>query len=74
MHIVTTSNAANLEPHYAIKFCANSIKSVGDTEGILKQAYAAEILSQAQVYKWHKALEDDQKTLADEHRQSTSRT
>lgn len=58
----------SLEQRYAIKFCVKLGKTGTETLEMLRQAYAKEALSSAQVFRWHKAFKDGREDVEDEQR------
>jgi len=67
----------SLEQRYAIKFCAKLEKSGSETLQLLRTAYGDDVLSSAQVFRWHKAFKDGRENVEDEQRPgrpSTART
>ena len=56
-----------LEQRYAIKFCVKLGKTGAETLEMLRQAYAKEALSSAQVFRWHKAFKNGRENVEDEH-------
>jgi transposase len=67
----------NIEQRYAIKFCVKLDETASETFKKLQKAYGDEVLSQAQVFRWHKMFKEGREHVEDEQRSgrpSTSRT
>ena len=67
----------NIEQRYAIRFCVRLQINATETFKKLKQAYGDQVLSRAQVFRWHKAFLFGRETVEDEPRSGrpvTSRT
>jgi len=64
----------SLEQRYAIKFCTKLRKSGSETLQLLRTAYGDDVLSSAQVLRWHKALKDGRKSVEDKQRAGRSST
>jgi hypothetical protein len=58
----------NIEHRYAIKFCIKLKETATETFEKLKRAYGDEVLSIAQVFRWHKAFKEGRENVEDEHR------
>jgi transposase len=58
----------NIEQRYAIKFCVKLNETATETFERLKRAYGDDVLSKAQVFRWHKAFKEERENVEDEHR------
>jgi uncharacterized cysteine cluster protein YcgN (CxxCxxCC family) len=57
----------NIKQRYAIKFCVKLKETATETFEKLKRAYGDEVLSKAQVFRWHKAFKEGRENVEDEH-------
>ena len=67
----------NIEQRYAIKFCVGLGKSGQETVEMLRRVFREDSMSQAAIFKWHKAFKDGRENVEDEPRAgrpSTSKT
>lgn len=77
MSLVTEMEPHNIAQRYAISFCVKLGENATTTYGKLQKAFGEEVMSRAQVFRWHKMFSEGRTNVEDEDRSgrpSTSRT